>query len=144
MTLRLEQVAAGLWPVETGLQLPVGRVGCAVAVAAGSDREGALRAYETLLGTGGYSAGDESVAPSLRARLVESALLLLQDAAAQLAGAAPRERAALAGSCDALLGYARRLGDGAESARLVPPLEAAAATLHAQTPGRGLALLGGF
>ncbi|RMZ55652.1 hypothetical protein APUTEX25_000235 [Auxenochlorella protothecoides] len=144
VTLRLEQVAAGLWPVETGLPLPAGRVGRAVSVAAGSDREGALRAYETLLSTAGVDAGDESAAPSLRARLVESALLLLQAAAEQLPGTAPRERAALAGSCDALLGYARRLQDSAAAARLVPELEAAAAALHSRTSGRGLALLGGF
>lgn len=144
VTLRLEQVAAGLWPVETGLPLPAGRVGRVVSVAAGSDREGALRAYETLLSTAGVDAGDESAAPSLRARLVESALLLLQAAAEQLPGTAPRERAALAGSCDALLGYARRLQDSAAAARLVPELEAAAAALHSRTSGRGLALLGGF
>lgn len=126
--LRLEQAAAGLWPLATDLGLDTQRPGAAATAAAGGSAERVLRAYELLLsGSGAVAAlaGDEEVSTGradFRARLLAGAAHLLGSAATALRqGAAvagsQREAASLLSGCDLLASHARRLGaQGAEVA----------------------------
>ncbi|KAL4426022.1 hypothetical protein ABPG75_010038 [Micractinium tetrahymenae] len=147
MLMRLEQAAAGSWPLHTGVAQDSGRVLQAMAAACKGSYDAVVRVYEALLSVrGGDEAGDALHAPALRLRLLRSLATAIAAAKDKLLDRAPgafggyrggrREAGLLAAACEAYAAEARRLLPAAEAERLSAQFEVLQAELQP--------LLGGF
>ncbi|KAL4425159.1 hypothetical protein ABPG77_008264 [Micractinium sp. CCAP 211/92] len=145
--MRLEQAAAGTWPLHSGAAQGSDRVLLAMAGACQGSYEAVVRVYEALLSVrGGDEAGDALHAPALRLRLLRSLAAAITAAKDKLLDRAPgafggyrggrREAGLLAAACEAYAAEARRLLPAAEAERLAAQFEALQAALQP--------LLGGF
>ncbi|PRW05942.1 nuclear pore complex Nup155 isoform B [Chlorella sorokiniana] len=145
--MRLEQAAAGSWPVHTGVAQDSGRVLQAMVTACRGSHDAVVLVYEALLSIrGGDEAGDALHAPALRLRLLRSLAAVIAAAKDKLQDRAPgafggyrggrREAGLLAAACEAYAAEARRLLPAAEAERLAAQFEALQAALQP--------LVGGF